>query len=410
MCTYPEKVTLEEGLQLLLPHVDRVSEEIIPIEESNGRVLAANIISGENIPPFDRSPYDGYALRAADIAGASKEAPVQLSVIEEVPAGSTASREIREGEAIKILTGSPVPEGATAIVKFEDTLFTEETVTISAPSKEGCNIVPAGEDVKEGELVIEKGRLLSPALVGLLAGLGHRTVQVYRRLTAAILSTGDELVGVEEALAPGKIRNSSIYTLHAYLEQWNVSTRMAGIAKDNAGEIAANMKKALSGSDLLITTGGVSVGDYDLVKEALIQIGAKILFWKVRLKPGMAFIAAIYQGKPILALSGNPSAAAVSLLLFGRPLIRKMSGMENYQTKELLVKTAEAFPKKSPSRRMIPGTLEILDGEAWIVFAKKQGNGMLNPLRDCELLGEIEAGSPSLPRGSIIKAYSIFDH
>ena len=160
MCTYPEKVTLEEGLQLLLPHVDRVSEEIIPIEESNGRMLAANIISGENIPPFNRSPYDGYALRAADTAGASKEAPVQLSVIQEVPAGSTASREIREGEAVKILTGAPVPEGATAIVKFEDTLFTEDTVTISAPSKEGCNIVLVGEDVKEGELVIEKGRLL----------------------------------------------------------------------------------------------------------------------------------------------------------------------------------------------------------------------------------------------------------
>ncbi len=409
MSTYPEKVTLEEGLELLLPWGNPAETEWIPVEEADGRVLAEDVISKENIPPFRRSPYDGYALRAADTVNASRETPVQLAVTEEVPAGSTAAREIREGEAVKILTGAPVPEGATAIIKFEDTSFTEHTVTVFAPSREGSNIVPVGEDVKEGELVLEKGRLISPALVGLLAGLGYEKVQVHKKITAALLSTGDELIPIGASLSPGKIRNSSIYAIHAYLEQWKVNTQVLGIEKDNAQRIADRMLKALEGSDMLITTGGVSVGDYDMVKEALALIGADILFWKVRMKPGMAFIAAIYQGKPILALSGNPSAAAVSLFMLGRPLIRKMSGMKDYRTKELQVKMADAFPKKSPSRRMIPGTLEILNGEAWIVFAKKQGNGMLNPMRDCEILGEIEAGSPPLPNGSMIKAYRFFD-
>lgn len=409
MGTYPEKVTLEEGLGLLLPWGNPVGTECVPVDETDGRVLARDIISKENIPPFRRSPYDGYALRAADTADASRETPVQLTVTEEVPAGSTATRAIGEGEAVKILTGAPVPGGADAIVKFEDTLFTEDTVTVFAPSKEGSNIVPVGEDVKVGELVVEKGRLISPALVGLLAGLGYENVKVHRKITATLLSTGDELIEIGEKLSPGKIRNSSIYAIHAYLEQWNVNTRVLGIEKDNAQRIADRMLEGLADSDMLITTGGVSVGDYDMVKEALTRIGADILFWKVRMKPGMAFIAAVYQGKPILALSGNPSAAAVSLFMLGRPLIRRMSGMKDYQTKELKVKMADAFPKKSPSRRMIPGTLEILDGEAWIVFAKKQGNGMLNPMRDCEILGEIEAGSPPLRKGSIIKAYRFFD-
>lgn len=405
---YPERVELEEGLNLLLKVGRQTDIEEVPVAEANERVLAENIISKEKIPPFDRSPYDGYALIAADTVCASKENPVTLSIVEEIPAGHAPVFRLKPGQAAKILTGAPVPSGATAVIKYEDTSFTKDTVTVFTPCKEGSNIVLTGEDVKKGELVVEKGRKLSPALTGLMAGLGYERVLVYRRLKAALLSTGDELIPVGEQPGPGKIRNSSIYTLAAYLRQWNVTASVMGIEKDHAQRIAEKIREGLNGNDLMVTTGGVSVGDYDMVLEALKLLGADVLFWKVRMKPGMAFVGAVYDGKPILALSGNPSAAAVSLFLLGKPLIRKMSGRTDYRTEEIQVRMLEDFPKKSPSRRFLPGTLEIVDGQAWICFAKKQGNGMLNPMRDCEILGEIKAGSPPMKKGSIIRAYRFF--
>lgn len=405
---FPERVELEDGLKLLLMQAHQTEVEEVPVAQADGRVLAENIISRENIPPFDRSPYDGYALIAADTVHASQDTPVSLKVIEEVPAGYAPVHRLNPGQAVKILTGAPVPSGATAIVKYEDTVFTENEVTVFSPCREGSNIVPLGEDVKEGELVVEKGRLISPALVGLMAGLGYERVRVYRRLTAALLSTGDELVPIGETLQPGKIRNSSIYTIASYLERWGVKASMLGIEKDQPGRIADKIKEGLADHDFIITTGGVSVGDYDMVLEALQLLQAKILFWKVRMKPGMAFAGALWKGKFILALSGNPSAAAVSLFMLGKPLIMKMAGMKDYATEEIRVKMLDDFPKKSPSRRFLPGTLEIVDGEAWIRFARKQGNGMLNPMRDCEILGEIKAGSPPMAKGSIIRAYRFF--
>ena len=405
---FPERVELEDGLKLLLMQAHQTEVEEVPVAQADGRVLAENIISRENIPPFDRSPYDGYALIAADTVHASQDTPVSLKVIEEVPAGYAPVHRLNPGQAVKILTGAPVPSGATAIVKYEDTAFTENEVTVFSPCREGSNIVPLGEDVKEGELVVEKGRLISPALVGLMAGLGYERVRVYRRLTAALLSTGDELVPIGETLQPGKIRNSSIYTIASYLERWGVKASMLGIEKDQPGRIADKIKEGLADHDFIITTGGVSVGDYDMVLEALKLLQAKILFWKVRMKPGMAFAGALWKGKFILALSGNPSAAAVSLFMLGKPLIMKMAGMKDYATEEIRVKMLDDFPKKSPSRRFLPGTLEIVDGEAWIRFARKQGNGMLNPMRDCEILGEIKAGSLPMAKGSIIRAYRFF--
>ena len=405
---FPERVELEDGLNLLLLQAHPTEAEEVPVAQADGRVLAEDIISKENIPPFDRSPYDGYALIAADTVHASQDTPVSLKVIEEVPAGYAPVHRLNPGQAIKILTGAPVPSGATAIVKYEDTNFTEKEVTIFSPCREGSNIVPLGEDVREGELVVEKGRLISPALVGLMAGLGYERVRVYRRLSAALLSTGDELVPIGETLQPGKIRNSSIYTIASYLERWGVKASMLGIEKDQAQRIAEKIREGLSDHDFIITTGGVSVGDYDMVLESLKILEAKILFWKVKMKPGMAFVGALWKGKFILALSGNPSAAAVSLFMLGKPLIQKMAGMKEYATEEIRVKMLDDFQKKSPSRRFLPGTLEIVDGEAWIRFARKQGNGMLNPMRDCEILGEIKAGSPPMTKGSIIRAYRFF--
>ncbi len=405
MSAYPEQVSLMEGLKLLLPKAASAGTEEITLEEADGRILASDIVSDDNVPPFRRSPYDGYAIHAQDTAGASKEAPVHLSITEEIPAGSTAVRPVNEGEAVKIMTGAPVPDGLDAIIKFEDTSFTKEYVDIFSPVKTNSNIVPVGEDIEKGDLLLKKGEKLTPALVGILAGLGRSIISVYKKPAVSVLSTGDELVAVDEKISPGKIRNSSSYAIYSYLKEWNVKAKMLGIERDDAEKISNKIKDALSDSDLLITTGGVSVGDYDLLKEALNLIGADILFWKTNFKPGMAVIAAVYQEKVILALSGNPTAALICLFLFGQPLIRKMSGYQNYHTGEILVKLTEAFPKKSRTCRMLPGVLKIQDGEAWLGYTKKQGNGMLTPMQNCEIIGEIEAGSPPLERGTQIKAY-----
>lgn len=407
MRAYPEKVTIEEGLDTLFNYAQVVGTEAVAIGEADGRVLATDIISKENIPPFKRSPYDGYALRAQDTDGAAQDTPVTLRIIEEVSAGHAPIKCVGEMEATKILTGAPVPDGATAIVKFEKTVFTDDDVTIFADCPAGDNIVPIGEDIKVGDLVVKKSVRLTPALVGLLAGLGYDQVPVYKQVRVSMLSTGDELVEVSESLQPGKIRNSSLYTLQAYLRGWGVDAVRIGTVKDRAAEIAKRMRAGLEDADCLITTGGVSVGDYDMVMEALHMIGAEILFWKVKMKPGMALIAAGYKGKIILGLSGNPSAAAVSLFVLGLPLMKKLSGMSSCYNGEITVRLMEDFPKASPVRRFLPGLLEIIDGQAFISFSRKQGNGMLSPLRNSEVLGVIEAGSPVLQKGSVIKAYRI---
>lgn len=406
MANYPIGLTVEEGLELLLEHSNPVSTQMIPVWQGNGRVLAQDVIARENIPPFDRSPLDGYAVRACDIVSASEESPVTLHIIEEVPAGHAPSKAVQKGEATKILTGAPIPEGADVVVKFEETEFTKDSVTIRKGYKSGSNIVPTGEDVTVGEIVVTKGTKISPAIVGLLAGLGTEEVTVYRRPVAAIISTGEELVDVcTPTLQPGKIRNSSMYALQAFLQQHGVDTVLCGIVTDEAEAIAARIQEAAAQADVVITTGGVSVGDYDMLQKAVEILDAEVLYWKTKMKPGSAFLASVYQEKLILSLSGNPGAAAISLLLLGLPVFRRMGGCEEYLLKKIKVQFPDGFRKKSPNRRLIPGRLEIVDGQACLCIANKQGNGMLNPLENCDILADIPLGSSAIEPGSEIEAF-----
>ncbi|MDD6619180.1 MAG: gephyrin-like molybdotransferase Glp [Lachnospiraceae bacterium] len=405
MKEYPMRVELEQAIQIIREKVAVMGTEIVPLSEARGRILARQIVAEENVPPFDRSPYDGFAFRAKDLEEASKEHPVTLRIIEEVPAGKAPERKISKGEAIKILTGAPIPEGADAVERYEVTEFNEKEVTFFEPVKSGSNICLAGEDIRQGEVLMEVGTKLENARLGLLAALGYFEISCYRKIRCVIISTGSELVPVDHPLIPGKIRNSSAYMIQAVLREWGMECDIYGIVSDNSSHIAGAIDVCAQKYDVILTTGGVSVGDYDFLNTSLEELGAEILLWKVKMKPGMAFVAAMHKEKLVLALSGNPSAAAATLYLIGGAVLSYMSGKRGLPWEKIKVRMYHDFPKSSKGRRFIPGRLCVKDGEAYLDSCVAQGNGILSSWHSCNVIGEIPAGTPPLKAGSIIEGY-----
>lgn len=401
------RVNVEEGLQMILERLKRVEKEEIPAAEACGRILAQNLISPENIPPFRRSPLDGYAFRAEDTKDASEENPVILEILEEIPAGKAPEHSLGPMQAAKILTGAPLPEGADAIEKFEVVQADEHTLHLFRSYKKGCNVVPIGEDIKEGDPVLSDGTVISPAYLGILAGLGFAQIPVYRKPLVYLISTGSELVPIDQPISMGKIRNSSIYTLKAFLEANGAQVKMMPIVNDNMELIAGVIDDALEEADMVFTTGGVSVGDYDMLPKSMEYLGAEILFWKMQMKPGGAFMASFHKGKPVISLSGNPSAAAMALFMVGIPALRKLAGRKDFMLETCQVKLLERFGKKCPVRRFIPGKLVVRQGEAYISVTPSQGNGILHPLHECNLVVDLPKGSPAMEAGTLVKAYML---
>lgn len=281
-------LNFDTARDLLLGCVSPVTTEYVPLAESAGRILADDLCASENVPPFDRSPNDGYALCASDTEGASEDYPVTFQILEEVPAGAVPTIPVTSMTATKILTGAPIPKGADTVIPYELTHFTKETVTIFAPLLSGSNIVRTGEDICKGQLLAGKGTLIDTGLMGTLASQGVSSPLVYRHPLVGIISTGNEVVEINEPLASGKIRNSNRYTLAAALETIGCDSFYLGIAGDSPEEIAALITKGLSQCDALLLTGGVSVGDYDFTPVAMERAGVEIITHGINIKPGMA--------------------------------------------------------------------------------------------------------------------------
>lgn len=398
-------VSIEEGLQMILEHLGCVEKEMIPAAEACGRVLSENLISPEDIPPFRRSPLDGYAFRAEDTLDAAEEHPVVLRIIEEIPAGKAPEHTVGKMQAVKILTGAPVPEGADAIEKYEVVQADEQTLHLFHPYRKNCNVVPVGEDIRKGDPVLSDGTVISPAYLGILAGLGFAQIPVYKKPRVTLISTGSELVPIDAPIPLGKIRNSSIYTLKAFLEANGAQVQMMPIVEDDAQLIAQAVDQASRESDMVFTTGGVSVGDYDMLQKSMEILKADVLFWKMQMKPGGAFLASCYHGKPVISLSGNPSAAAMACFMLGVPVLRKLGGRKNYELETCRIRLLEGFSKKCFVRRFLPGRLVVRDGEAFISVTPSQGNGILHPLHGCNVIAELPKGSPALEPGALVKGY-----
>lgn len=380
-------ISVEEALNIILSEVKPLGLERVSLLESLGRVLAEAIYAAHLIPPKDNSAMDGYAVRAEDVIGASKDTPKVLRVTEDLPAGYIAKKEVKKGEAIRIMTGAPIPAGADAVVMLEDTKIlkdaTGEVVEVFYEVKKGENIRMAGEDVRPGDLVVKKGVVLSPGEVGMIASVGKAFINVYQRPRVSILATGDELVEVDEPLTEGKIINSNGYSLYAQVLSANCIPLNVGIARDNKKSLREKLTFALTG-DVVVSSGGVSVGDYDYVKDVLKEMGTEMRFWKVAIKPGKPLAFGIISGKPTFGLPGNPVSSMIAFEEFVRPALLKMMGMENIYRKTVDAVLGEDIKKKPRRKHFIQSRIEEREGMFYAFPLKERGSGILSSMVKCQ--------------------------
>lgn len=398
-------ITVEEAQAQVLARITRLESKLVPTLEALGCVLASDIISDIDVAPFDNSAMDGYAVRAADTAGASEDAPVILHVVDHIAAGAMPLATVGRGEASRIMTGAPTPDGADAIVMVEDTTSLEMggstggTVAIGRAARAGDHIRLRGEDVRVGETVMSVGETLTPAGVGLLATLGVTEVDVYRRPEVAIVSTGDELVDIASKPGPGQIRNSNSWSLAAQVQAAGGIPHILGIARDNEADTRALLSRAPE-FDLMITTGGVSMGDFDVVRDVLEDIG-RMDFWKVAMRPGAPQTYGTIGGTPFFGLPGNPTSTMVGFELFVRPSIRRMRGFADLFRPRTLAILGEDVRKKSDRRYFMRGRLvRGEDGVCTVSLSGAQSSAMLTAMHRANCLISLPEGDSAFSAGT----------
>jgi molybdopterin molybdotransferase len=330
-------LSVEEALARVLARVQSLPSENVSIAEALGRVLAEDIVAPFSVPPFRNSAMDGYAVRAADVVGATPETPVYLTPIEDVSAGRMPERTVGQGQAARIMTGAPLPPGADAVVPVEDTddrwrvegyTPLPERVAIFRPVAAGGNVRPAGEDIQAGQVVLREGTILRPQDIGVLVSLGFERLPVRRQPRVAILATGDELVEVGQPLSPGQIHNSNSYMLAGLVQQCGGVPYRLPVARDTLDEVRARFEEALAlQPDFVLSSAGVSVGTHDVVRTVVEQLG-RIEVWRVNVKPGKPLAFGQVGGVPFFGLPGNPVSAMVTFELFVRPALRKALGTD----------------------------------------------------------------------------------
>lgn len=398
---------VEEALERILSEIERLDSETVALLEALGRVLAAPIASQEDVPPFANSAMDGYALRSRDTQTASAQQPRRLRLVGTVQAGRVAERPVGEGETMRILTGAPIPPGADAVIQQELTQTHADWVEIQQPVMQGNNIRHAGEDIQRGTTVLPAGTEIGPSEIGVLASLGISQVTVYRRPVVAILATGDELVEVQEALRPGQIRNSNSYLVAAAVTRAGGIPRMLGIARDRVDELRARLQAAQE-ADFIITSGGVSVGDYDLVKDIMREQGM-IEFWRVNLRPGKPLAFGRLGATPLLGLPGNPVSAAVTFELFARPVLRKMQGYPTLLRPVVPVRLLDSVEEASNRRHYVRARVELRDGGFVATTTGPQGSHILTSMLGANALLVIPEHSPPIKSGETVQALLLAD-
>ena len=395
-------LSLEEALEEMTGGLQPLGAEILPLEETLGRTLADDVRAQGDQPPFDRSPLDGYALKAADTAGASLQTPVTLPVAETVYAGGVPSRALCHGEAMRVMTGAMLPRGCDCVLRLEDTDDGRETVALYASLPSGANVCRRGEDYRAGTLLLPAGTRLDSPSIGVLASAGVFAVPVRRRPAVGLLVTGDELVSPDRhPLPPGKIYDANLSLLTARLRELGVFQITTARAQDSPQAVAAQMEALLRQCGLLLTTGGVSVGDRDILHQALPLLGAEPVFWKVALKPGTPVRFSRFRGKPILSLSGNPFAAAATFELLARPVLAALSGESHFALTKTQGRLQTPFPKSSPVRRFLRGRYQ----QCGVILGEQHSSGALFSMLGCNCLAELPAGAPPMEPGRSVTVW-----
>ncbi|EOU1755319.1 molybdopterin molybdotransferase MoeA [Clostridium perfringens] len=397
-------IALEEALEILNKNTKALKSEVVSIKDSLKRVLYGDVKSKINNPPFNKSVFDGYAFKSEDSKGTSKENPIELKIVDEIFAGDWSDREIKHGEAIRIMTGAPIPVGADCVLKQEETERHGDLVKIFKEMKANENISFMGEDIKIGETLIKRGKRLDYADLGIMASSGISEVTVYKNPRVSIISTGDEVCDINSTLKPGKIYDSNLYSLSARIEELGYNVLSMEHVGDNILKIGEAIEKAFEKSDIVFTTGGASVGEKDLMQKVSESIGFEKLFWKIKIKPGSAVVCSKREEKILISLSGNPNAALTTFELLGKSVLKKLEGEEeNINIKREKGILMDSFNKKSPQRRFLRGNVIYDEKGAKVYITQiKSGNGILSSLLNANCLIEIEKRNEGLNRGEVV--------
>jgi molybdopterin molybdotransferase len=393
----------DKALAIVLKASKPRSSERVKLREALGRTLAEDIIAAEDIPPFDNSSMDGFAVRAADLARASARRPVTLTVVGEASAGNVFGAKLRSGEAVRIMTGGKIPAGADSVVPIElVTMPDDRHVRFESPVKRGANIRRAGEDIARNTRALKKGEVLTPARLGILAALGYAKVRVAQRPKVNILATGDELVPVRKKPQEGQIRNSSSYVLQGYVEQAGGEPVFLGIVGDKKRRLRKAIAAGLD-ADILLITGGVSVGKYDLVGETLQKLGVQVRFWRVNIKPGKPLLFGTFKKTLVFGLPGNPVSTGVTFLQFVRPALFAMLGRSVRQPMRLPAILDEPLTKHDSKRHYVRGIAVLSNGALHVTTTGSQSSGMVSSLAKANCLIVIPEAIHSLRKGSTVE-------
>ena len=404
-----DMISLEEARELVLAKVAPLGSEEVPLLDVAGRVAAADLTSDIDISPFAHSAMDGFALRAAEIADAAEEAPVALKVIAEIGAGDVFEGAIAPGECVRIMTGAPLPDDADSVVKYEIVAVVEgdgkpgSTVAFAAPTSVGSNVRPAGEEARAGEVVVEKGEVVSAAGVGFLASCGVLQVPAYARPRVAIIATGSELVPPDQVPGPGQIRNSNSYAMAACAQEAGAVPVVLPIVADTFEALRDAVDAASREYDFVVTTGGAANGDFDFIKPVVDELG-ELLMTSVNMRPGKAQTFGLVNGTPVFGLPGNPAAAYCGFELIVRAALRKMQGYAHLDRPTVQARLTKPMRKKDPRRIFTRSTLtRAADGAYEVTPAKNQSSGLFGPIQKSNCLAVMPEGLGSKEAGDLVE-------
>lgn len=393
------RISLEQALNILMDHVTHGKTERKTLEDCLGLVLSEDVYALLDMPPFSRSAQDGYALCSKDSIGATGENPVKLKVTGKIYAGDHLDVQVRPGEAVRIMTGAMVPAGADCVLRQEDTDEGEDVVQIYKEVEPGCSICFKGEEYKKGHTLLHAGTKIDAAALAVASGNGIMELPVYERVKAAVVSSGSEVVEPGTPLTLGKIYNTNTVYMKARLSQLGARVMMTRTVGDDLEVMAEALKEAADQAELVITTGGVSVGQKDLTEEALLSIGAEILFHGIAIKPGMPTLAAEKDGVLFIGLSGNPFSAAIPFEMFVREILSLKMGDPDLKLRRETLTAVTGFSKDSRKRRFLRGKAE--GKEVWL--PDQQANGQMRSMVGCNCLIEIPAGSGPVKAGDKVE-------
>ena len=402
-----EMISLEEARSLVLSNVAPLSTEVVEVLDAVGRVAAADLASDIDISPFAHSAMDGFAVHAADLEGASEDAPAELKVIAEIGAGDVYDGPIASGECVRIMTGAPLPDAADSVVKYEIVGVVSgdgkpgSRVSFTAPTKVRSNVREAGEEAHAGEVIVRKGEVIGTAGVGFLAGCGVLQVPVYRRPKVAIAATGSELVDPSEVPTAGKIRNSNSLALAACAKAAGCEPVILPIVKDTYEALEKTVLDAVDAYDFVITSGGAANGDFDFIKPVVEGTG-ELLMTTVNMRPGKAQTFGLVKGTPVFGLPGNPAAAYCGFEMIIRPALRKMQGFSRFERPIVRARLAEDTKKKDPRRIFMRATLTKDDTGYVVTPAKNQSSGLFGPIQRSNCMAIMPEGLESRSAGSLI--------